>query len=148
MPNQRAADHIATQLREGLTHPGDGKPFVLPMPMFRTTGMPAEQLEHYAKQAGLPHGDMAKLAGEAIVHTLENDGKTIIDDGELNALRARADAQPPVGQQMIRLRCNVCHNPLFRLSVADVNNPTVNGPHLFEQLAKINPACPHGPVDR
>lgn len=146
MPNQAAADHLATKLAEGLIHPGDGKsgPFVLPLSIFRPTGITPAMADHFATEAGLPHADVPKLTGEAAVHTLEENGWAIVDQTEIEQLRAKADAAPPTGQHVLAFTCAVCHNQLFRLSV-DVNNPVVNGPYLLETLNKLATACPHTP---
>ncbi|MCV7100066.1 hypothetical protein [Mycobacterium palustre] len=147
MPNQDVSNLIARRLGEGLTHPGDGKsgPVVLPLPMFRATTIPRAQAEHFAAQAGLPGPNVAQLTGEAIVHSVEQDGWAFIRQTELEQLReAAAGKPPPSGRMTLQFSCNVCHNRLFRLNV-DVNNPAVNGPHLLEQLSKLTAGCPHTP---
>ena len=147
MPNPPVADHIANKLREGLTHPGDGKAntaFALPMAMFRATGMSAQMIEQFAKEAGLPHGDMPKLTGEAIVHEIEASGRTIVDNTDLQKLQA--SAVPVATEQRIVLKCNLCGNMLFGLPNIDLNNPTMPAfsfAHLKEQIAKVSAACPH-----
>lgn len=137
MPNQPIADLIADRLGSLTTTDAQGNEIVIPIAGYRTTGMTPEQAEPII--AG------AKLVGEAIVHTIETAGaSTILPTAELTQLRDRADATAPTGPQVVRFTCTLCHNPLFGLSI-DLADPTVNGPHLIEQLGKLTPACPHTP---
>lgn len=138
MPNQPIADLLARSFGEGFVHPGDGKtgPVVVPIAGYRTTGMPPQMADIMDISA--------KLLGEAIVHTIETngDGNTIITNTELEQLRARADARPPIGARSTTFKCKLCDNKLFSAAI-DIANPRLNGP----QLANINHACPHGPVE-
>jgi hypothetical protein len=54
MPNPHVADLITEHLCTGLIHPGNGadKPAVaLPLPMFRTTGMPDKMADNVKNTA-------------------------------------------------------------------------------------------------
>ncbi|SRX93575.1 hypothetical protein MSP7336_01814 [Mycobacterium shimoidei] len=146
MPDAAIADLIARSLPE-LTHPGDGKsgPIVLPLPMFRTSAMPREMAEQFAKDAGLPSPDIARLVAEAIVHVIESGNKTIVDNAELTQLRADAAAGLERHRQP-QVCCSACHQPLFRINV-DTDRPTISGPHFIETIGKLSVACPHTPVE-
>lgn len=143
MPNQRAADHLTRKLTEGLIHPGDGKsgPVMLPLPMFRSaTGIPRDQAEHFAKEAGLPSPDISRLTAEALINEIENDGQAIVDQAELEQLRTAAGPREEwTDIRQLAFTCRTCGNPLFKAAV-DPNNPTLDGP----QLATLNATCPHG----
>lgn len=152
MPNPALADHIARALAEGaLVHPGTDKtgPIPLPLPMFRTTGMPAEQADHFAQQAGLPHGDVAKLVGEALVHTIETSDQEIVSKAELARLRALDANTKPQRYRQPHFHCN-CGGPLFKTNISDLHTdqPKLNGPALFAALAQISPECAlvHQPI--
>lgn len=145
MSDTTTVDLIARSLPE-LTHPGDGKagPIVLPLPMFRTAALPPEMAQQFAKDAGLPSPDIAKLVAEAIVHLIESDNKTIVDNAELTQLRADAAAGIERHRQP-QVRCSACQQPLFRINV-DTANPTISGPHFIETISKLNATCPHTPA--
>lgn len=149
MPNQAVAQHVAHALAEGaLVHPGTDQtgPIPLPLPMFRTTGMPTEQANHFAQQAGLPHGDIATLVGEALVHTIETDGDhELISKTELAQLRAIAANTKPQRYRQPHFHCN-CGSPLFKTNITDLHTdqPKLNGPALFAALAQLSPECALG----
>jgi hypothetical protein len=124
--NPAIAQLIATNLATGLPHPGENgsKPFSIPLPAFRTVGMPKDMAENAQKTAS--------LLGESIVHLIECNGCEIVDKTELEQLRAPADPQrTPVN-------CSQCGNPLFWLPV--VNGRASINPNI---LTAAKPECPH-----
>lgn len=129
MPNDAVASLIAKHLSTGLPHPGNpanGQPAILiPLPMFRTDGMPpsvADQIE-----------TTAKLVAEAIVNLIETGtGSELVAKADLEQLRA-----PPEDQPMPVL-CNVCNKPMLWLKV--VNGRAAVTPAL---LRGVNLQCPH-----
>lgn len=156
MPNEPIVELLARSLADGLTHHGDGKPFVLPLPTFRTSGIPPEMAQHFAAEAGLPSTDVAKLTAEAIVHTIETNGDSeIVPKAEINALRAQAaGVEPPARMQALELHCNACFNAvigggagggmLFDFAVP--NKPKINVKNLIIALSNLQPDCPHQPA--
>lgn len=134
------AELIAQHLAKGLVHPGDGKPFALPLPMFQTTALPPEMAEEFADQAGLPTANIPQLTAEAIVHLLEQNGYTILDSTEFEQLVL--DATEITGRhRQPRITCT-CGQFLFSLNI-DTEKPTVNGPKLITALGSLKPECPH-----
>lgn len=84
MTNTDIAELISDRLTNGLQHPGypgtDQPPVLIRLPLFKTAGLPPDfytQIE-----------ETVKMLGEAIVHTIETDGESvIIPKAELDALR-------------------------------------------------------------
>lgn len=79
------AELISDRLANGLQHPGypdtEQPATTIRLPLFRTAGMPNEFLEQI--------NETVKMIGEAIVHTIETEGESvIIPRAELDALRA------------------------------------------------------------
>lgn len=130
MPNPSVAQLIADRLPAGLQHPGNPDanqpPFTVPLPGFRTTGMPTEHADAV--------NGTAKLLGEAIVETIESAGNTIIPSTDLEQLKA-ADQQPG---EAVPVLCQDCGQMMFALKLR-------NGRYSFSYrlLTKI-PQCPHG----
>jgi hypothetical protein len=85
----RAATLIATNLGDGLIHPGntEHKPRQIPLPAFRTAGMPPPLTAHVVAAA--------QLIGEALVHLLHRHGIDLIEHTELERLRNIDPNQPP-----------------------------------------------------
>lgn len=135
--NAAAAVLIADNLGR-LVHPGDGRSpaMVVPLIGYRTTAMPDE----YAEQMR----GSAKLVGEAIVHTIESGGYSIVSTAELAELRKQAKSGVD-RHRHIGLTCTHCRNPIVKRINIDVENPTVNGPHFIEQMHSLHAACPHHP---
>lgn len=136
--NRDAATLIAQGLRDGLVHPGDGttKPIALPLPAFRTTGMPPELAEQVDKTT--------TLIAEAIIALIEQH-TAMIDKTELAALRTAAElaeAQPSP-TIAVHCRCDTTRrNPLLRLRVqGDV--AVIDGRQLLTGLARRSADCPH-----
>lgn len=129
---------IATNLAQGLVHPGDGKPVALPLPMFQTSAIPPEMAEEFANQAGLPTADITKLTAEAIVHLLEQNGLTIIDQAELDQLRTDA-TEVTARHRQPRIHCR-CGQFLMSLNI-DTEKPTIDGPKLIQALRALDPDC-------
>jgi hypothetical protein len=111
--DQRAAQLIADNLAGGLIHPGDGngqKPVAIPLPPFRTAGMPPALTQHLTTTA--------RMLGEAIVHLLRRHGIELIDAAELEKLRALDPKQPP--PKTVTVECPHGH-PLLEI----VPRPTI-----------------------
>lgn len=133
---RRVAALVTEKLQTGLTHPGDRAknqlPLSIPLATFRTTAMPPQLAETVNATTG--------LIGEAIVHTIQAEGDcTIIDNSELNQLRATAatvDAEPP---QRVTVYCRACSNPILMLKVKD-GRARVDGQIMLATLSAI---CPH-----
>lgn len=88
---------IADALENGLIHPGTrgSGAIALPLPMFQNSHLPAEMREQFAKDAGLPHPNIAKLTAEALVHLLKNNSNAL---AETVANRATAQTQTPTAK--------------------------------------------------
>jgi hypothetical protein len=138
MTNHHAATLIAERLPHGLPHPGDPqanqKPFTIPLPGLRPTGIPPDMAAHFANQAGLPSADVPKLIGQAIVNLLETDGGyTILANTELAQLRQDA-ADAPDGTRIITLRCT-CHNrDIFQLTIGKSDHVRIDPKQLARAL--------------
>lgn len=140
MTYQAVVDLIAKAL-PALTHPGDGKPFILPLPMFRNSSMPSGMAEQFAQDAGLPDSDIAKLTAEAIVALIEND-YDMIPKGEAAQLRAQSTATETHRHRIVKVGCR-CGQPLFNANFTDygTDTPKVHGPELIKALTRVNPDC-------
>src|SRR6185312_10975227 len=106
MPNPRIAQLIAQHLPAGIPHPGDPDnhqpPVMVPLPAFRTAGMPEDMAERV--------NNTARLISEGIVHLMETAGQSeIVPRAELAELRV---AEVPDGQPTPIL-CSSCRKPLF-----------------------------------
>ena len=126
-----------------LTHPGLGDgPVALPIAAFQPATLPPEVAEHFANEAGLPHGDFPKLAAEAIIDTLGKLGGTIIDSTAVARLRS---TDPVEATQQMTIHCT-CGATLFTLQVygLDVGKPTVYGGALVNALKRLSPDCGTG----
>lgn len=143
MPNAAIARLIADKLPE-LTHPGDGTgPIALPVSTFRTTGMPPEMAEQFARDAGYPATDITLLVAEALVHLIETDGNAeIIGRAELANMRAATAAAEPQRHRQVQVFCH-CGTPLFRLSIRDfdTDKPRVAGPELIKAMRQLGVEC-------
>jgi hypothetical protein len=131
MPNQRVAELIAQRMPTGLPHPGNREtnqpPILIPLPAFRTTGMPAEMADQIS--------NTTTLIGEAIVNLIETEGDSeIIGRAELDGLRA-AEQRPGAPLAVL---CSGCRKPLLWLNV--VNGQAVVNTHV---LGGVNLDCPH-----
>lgn len=151
MPNQGFIDLITKVLANGPTHPGDDKtgPIVLPLPMFRTANLPPDMAQSFAEEAGLPHPDIARLTAEAIDHTLDSAGKTVIDTAELTRLRNLDAAMEPRRKRTPHIHCH-CGAPLIRLNITDLDTdkPKVFGAKFIEAIRQLDTDCNnrHQPV--
>lgn len=108
MSNPKIAELLASRLGEGMSHPGNPDkgqpPTLIPLPGFRTTGLPEEQAKAYQ--------GAAQAFGEAVVFTIETDGESeIVPKSELAQLRA-AEAEPG---DAVPVACQSCSEPLFWL---------------------------------
>jgi hypothetical protein len=149
MPNQAVADLIAGKLNEGLTHPGDestGGPIIVAPFTYRTSGMSPEQVEAF----GLTK--QAKLLGEALVHTVEQDGWEIINTSELGRLRelaAQAETGVATLPPYMSLHCNLCQSTadqfILRLPANAAQTYLVDVKQLIRSIGALNPVCPHTP---
>lgn len=144
MPDQSVIDLIAQSLANGLTHPGDQKsgPIALPLPMFRTASLPPDMAEQFAQEAGLPHADIARLTAEALVHTMENSGKAIVDTAELERLQAVDAAAEPHRHRDVHFHCH-CGGPIARANVTglDTDKPKLHAGRFIEAVKQVHPNC-------
>lgn len=129
MPNDAVASLIAKHLSTGLPHPGNpdnGQPAILlPLPSFRTDGLPPSMVEQIEATA--------MLIGQAIVHLIESGTNTeMVDKAELEQLRA-----PPKGHPM-PVECSACRQPMLWVTVT-------NGRAIItaKLLNGVNLQCPH-----
>lgn len=118
MTNQPVAQLIADNL-PALIHPGDGKsgPIPLPLPMFRTSAIPPGMAQEFAQEAGIPHFDIAKLTGEAIVALLEANGWALVQEAELTQLRTDASEMPDCTRIITLHRSNITTPPVLSITV-------------------------------
>lgn len=148
MPNESVSNLVARKLGE-LSHPGDettGGPIVVPLMGYRTAGMSPEQIEAFGMDKN------ARLVGEAIVHTIEQDGWEIVSAAELGRLRQLA-AQAETGQATLppymSLHCNMCQSTadqfLLRLPANADQTYRVDVKNLIRSIGSLNPECPHTP---
>lgn len=141
--NRIAIDLIRQALATGVLHPGDDQtpPFALPaLPAYQLQKLPPEQAEYFAQEAGLPSTDFAKLTAEALVHTLEGAGQTLVNTTELERLRAlgaEADAA-----REVTLEC-ICGEKCITSAMTQVNPGKfrVNGRQLIGAMHQLDPDC-------
>ncbi|AXN50956.1 hypothetical protein DSM43518_02038 [Mycobacterium marinum] len=147
MPNQPFIDIVTKGLAGGLIHPGDDKTkaFPLPLPTFRTAGMPKEMAQHFAEEAGLPHPDIAKLTAEALDNLLEQQGKSVVDTAELTRLRKLDADWEPRRKRTVALTCN-CGAMLARVNVTDLDTdkPKVFGAKFIAAMQQLSVECASG----
>lgn len=146
MPNSRIAALISEKLRTGIDHPGDvtsdqaAMPIILPA--FRAAGMPPEMAELVNRTAD--------LLGEAIVHTIETEGKTrlvpVDEQGQMKAAEMSPAQLPPVNRIIgVYCRCDRSRsNPLLMLTITEDNHVIIDGKQLLNGLAQRSAECPHG----
>lgn len=142
MPSPATAQLIARALPE-LVYPGDGKsgPVAIPLPMFRSTGITPEMAEQFAKDAGLPPVELTTLVGEAIVHVIESNAKTIIDNAELEALRQAAAEREHLRHRQVEVSCH-CGTKLFKANVTDFDTDRAKiSPEVIKAMRVLSPEC-------
>lgn len=122
----RVAGVITRGLREGLVHPGDPSKnqaeVGIPLPPFKTAGMPPEMTEHVET--------MANLMGEAIAHLIASE-VALVDKDEYAKLTGTEHPPMPDGRVMVYCRCG---NPLVRMSTKN-NVATVDSVTFTSSLA-------------
>lgn len=125
--NEHAAHLIAERLPTGLPHPGNPAenrpPTLIPMPGFRTTGLPDDM----AKAVNAT----ALFIGEAIVNLLETDGNLELVDAT-NAHQRRGEL---AGMESTIIRCRHCGHVLVAIT-GDVDART-----FIDAVTHINPDC-------
>lgn len=130
MPDQALAEILAKKL-PALSHP-DGTP--RRMANFDTSTLPPAMAEMVTKSSN--------DVGLAIVHTIEQEGYTILRNDELVALRNKATE---IGDRApINIHCNMCDTFLMGVTVNTPGKITTNGQTLLNALSKRSPECPHG----
>lgn len=141
MPNPAAVQLIAQAL-PALTHPGDGRPVTIPLPMFRSSGIPADQAEQFAQDAGLPHADVTTLVAEAIVHLLETNGLAPTPAGQLDELQRAATAVEHLAHRDVKIICRCCGTELFTATFSDfaTDKATVR-PEVITAMRALNAEC-------
>jgi hypothetical protein len=150
MPNPEVASLIAHAL-PSLVYPGDGKsaPVAIPLPTFRNSGLTAEQAEAYAKDAGLPHMDLAQLVAESIVHLLETNGYPLTSGTEVDQLRLAATDREHLKHRLVNVHCN-CGAKLFQANVTDFDTDKAKiSPEVIKAMRALSPECAlaHQPVN-
>lgn len=113
---------IATQLRNGITHPGDDTqpPHTIHLPAFRTTGMPPQLAEHV--------NTTTQHFAQAILHAITQAGYRITNTPE-------PDNDPTTPTT---LTCRRCNTPL-----ATFTRTTIDGGQLITHLHNKAVQCPH-----
>ena len=115
MSNPELVKLIAERLPSGLLHPGDptnNQPAkLLPLPGLRSSGLPPELAEEFAKAAGFPVSDVPKLIAEALIHLIETDGQcTIVLNRQLAEQQAQTttpeQANPSMPTIQVYCQCN------------------------------------------
>lgn len=132
--NKTAVRLLAERLPTGLLLPGDDvtPPKLLALPGLSNLGISPEMAEHFAKEAGLPSGDVPTLVAEAIITLLEMD-LALIPRVELEQLQARtAEINPAAPTVDIHCRCNTV-DPILTIAVGR-QMVIVDGPALRNQL--------------
>jgi hypothetical protein len=145
MSNPAAAQLIAEVL-PALTHPGDGQngPVAFPLPMFRSSGIPADQADMFAKDAGLPHSDIAALVGEALVAALEAGGMPSTPTVQLQQLELAAASQEHRRNRTVPIHCQ-CGVELFTVAITDFDTDKAKiSPQVVRALRQIGPECALG----
>lgn len=144
MPNRPFIDIVTQGLASGLIHPGDDthKPFPLPLPTFRPIQGPPEMAEHFAKEAGLPSPDIARLTAEALDELLEASGKSVVDTAEITRLRKLEVDTEPRRKRPVRMKCN-CGGLLFGGVVDGLDTDTlvVHGHKVITEIQKLTADC-------
>lgn len=144
MTDEDLAEMVSDALRNGITHPGNGreqkpKPIALPFGGTPTMPEPMKQLLDAS----------TKLLGEAIIHLLKTKGGVeFIDRDEAKLMRRAVGDMPERGPMTpVYCRCDVKHErPLITLSVADPEQIVVDGPSLLRVLHAKTVECPHGAI--
>jgi hypothetical protein len=146
MSNEQAVRLIADNLA-ALTHPGDGKPVVLPLPMFRSSGIPADQADQFAKDAGLPHADINKLVAESIVALLEANNMPPTPQAHIDQLTVAAAANEHARNRDVELHCQFCGTALFTVVVTDfqTDKATIT-PQVVRAVRAMSTECALGHV--
>lgn len=125
--NTDAAQLIASHLPTGLPHPGNPAenrpPTLIPLPGFRTAGMPDDMAKAVTATA--------QLIGEAIINLLETDGHYELVD----ASQAQQRRTTIAGMENTIIRCRQCGNLLIALT-GDVTATT-----FINAVTQLNPDC-------
>lgn len=131
MANQLLVDLLTRTFASGaLPHPGDTNsgPRTIPIPGFRTTGMPDDQAEEMVGQA-------AKLWAEALESVIATEFVALT---KADAAQLRQDAaEAPDGTRIVTLWDRADHqrtNPLLVLTVGKTNDVTIDA-RLLRKIA-------------
>jgi hypothetical protein len=101
------------------------------------------QLAGYATQL-LPEAMQAEIKrastgiGEAIVHLLELNGYTIVQESEL-----RQPTQTSEAPEVAHVHCNMCDTRLFSLNIVNPDHCLTNGQMFIEGMSQRQAGCPH-----
>jgi len=79
------------------------------------------------------HGALAKLIGEAMIHTLETNGWRITDQP--------ATEEPETPEPWITLRCNQCRTKLARINTTNPDHVVTNPTQLGQALTQHSERC-------
>ena len=89
----------------------------------------------------------AQHISEAIVHTLESQGKRIVDASEIPAApAARVNTDEPLAISIVCGSCGITILPGLTIRQPATGRALVPGPTLIASFAKMTVACPHIPA--
>lgn len=133
MANQLLVDLLTRTFASGaLPHPGDTNsgPRAIPIPGFRSTGMPEDQAQEMVGQA-------AKLWAEALESVIDTDFDVLT---KADAAQLRQDAaEAPDGTRIVTLYDRTDHqraNPLLVLTIGKTDDVTIDARQLRKFLAQ------------
>lgn len=138
---QAITNLIERKLREGITHPGDPKRDVPPMPIALPftprPGQPKEMTDLLDKTV--------EVLAEAIVHTIVTEGDVeLVPRAEAKTLRRTMGTGTPMNVVPIHCRCDVNRqDPLVVLSFTDPDCIVVDARPMLSALHKRAVECPH-----
>lgn len=132
-------DLLAERLPNGLVHPGNNgdqpaKP--IPLPGLSSAGIPQGMAEQFAKDAGLPASDAARVVAEAILHLLTSEGWSVVRTDVLEQTQAQANTPTPGTAVEVYCTCSRTQ-PLLTVATGR-QRTTLNAPAL---KARIHEVC-------
>ena len=141
-PTDRAVGDLIADNLGSLPFPGEGKrgPYLAFLPGYRQQGQPAhliETMKAHGRDIGLAIVNLVKTTGDYV----------FVKTGDLAALQQRAAVTPQRQEVSQQVLCRLCQNPIIHDFRISTGRPAVHGPHFLEQLRKLNPECPHNPVE-
>jgi hypothetical protein len=103
-----------------LTHPGNERtpPYPLALPTFAAATLPPGMAEELRQELGVENPDISTAFLEALLHTIDQLGRTVIAKTELDELRTAASANEHKRNQVKQFVTD-CGAPLFRATIRD-----------------------------